>query len=155
MHFHSLQSRPAGPRPSAGCARPAGEGPPRSLQRGARVWHVPLEEAPLRVRGPPGHAPPRTGGRVWGPIPRGTSPPPPCKMAAAAAHVTGAPAPPLGGRAEAGPRLPGAPLGLRGLGRPGRGAEWRTTWTLCSEQGKGKFVWQPFIAPEVTFQTRV
>lgn len=117
MHFHSLQSRPAGPRPSAGCPRPAGEGPPRSLQRGARVWHVPLEEAPLRVRGPPGHAPPRTGGPVWGPIPRGTSPPPPCKMAAAAAHVTGAPAPPLGGRAEAGPRLPGAPLGLRGLGR--------------------------------------
>lgn len=62
-------------------------------------------------------APPRTGGLVWGSIPRGNSPPPPCKMAATAAHVTGAPAPPAEGRAEAGPRLPGAPFGLRGLGR--------------------------------------
>lgn len=89
---------------------------------------------------PPGHAQPRTGGRLWGPVPRSSCSPPPCKMAVAAAHVTGAPAPPLGGRAEAGPRLPGAPLGLQ-----------RTTWVVYSENGRGELVWQPFIAPEVTF----
>lgn len=84
-----------------------------------------------RVGGSPSHAPPRTGRRVWGPVPWGSSPPPPYKMAAAAAHVTGAPAPPLGGRAEAGPRLPRAPLGLRRLG-PGSGqrGEPRGRWTL-------------------------
>lgn len=102
-------------RPCAAGTLPVGQGPPPSLQGGARVWHVPRGDARWRVGGPPpspGHAPPRTGRRVWGPVPRGSSPPLPCKMAAAAVHVTGAPVPPPGGRAGAGPHLPGAPFGL-------------------------------------------
>lgn len=59
---------------------------------------------------------PGPAGDYWGTVPRGPSSPP-ARWRRSTTHVTGAPAPPPGGRAEERTRLLGVPWASAGLGR--------------------------------------
>lgn len=71
--------------------------------------------------------------------------PSPCKMAASAVHVIGAPAPPPGGRAEDWTPSLASPGPLQG--EAGAFCRARTTWMVFSGNAKGKLVWQRFYCP--------
>lgn len=115
-----------------------------------RFSSVPRASVPQVARATHSHDPRLTSGGRLGAVPGGSSPPPPGKMAAARRPRDRRAGPSPGGRAEG--STPSRRWSLFWARRV-RGSRRRTTWMVYYGSTRGKFPWQPFLAPEELLDT--